>query len=618
MKEIFSFLKIQTINEPSIVDSFIVTAFVKLNKVSVINNILVSSYIINESSSSYERYLNFEKIVKSVLKEFTLEHLCQLFEFVISPSDRVISGAIYTPLYIREYIIQSVIKDEDVNHKTFADISCGCGGFLLVVANMLKQTNEISFGDIYENYLFGVDIKNYSVERTKIVLSLNALFHNEDIESYNFNIYIADALSFKWSDVIDSFTGFDFIVGNPPYVSAKNLDESSKTFLKEWSVANLGNTDLYIPFFQIAISNLNKSGSMGYITMNSFFKSLNARSLRQYFQELKLDFSIVDFGYEQLFKSKNTYTCICIISNSRKNYIKYRSLKPESLGKSTANLDFEKVYYSKLDFKSGWNLKNHDLIQKIERTGTPFGEIYTTRHGIATLKNDVYIFKPIKEDNEYYYFVDSDGYEVCIEKGICRDIYNTNKLSSIQDPKKLVEKVIFPYIYKENTAILITEDSLYRNFPKTYEYLVSKKDILSKRDKGKGIYPNWYAYGRSQSLANNKYKLFFPKYSNTNSFFIINSDEQTKFYNGQALIGKSIRDLDLAKIIMQSRIFWFYLSSTSKPYSSGYYSMNGNYIKHFGVYDFTEEDIKYLLKERDQLLINGFIEDKYGIDLPDL
>lgn len=617
MKEIFDFLKVQTISEPSIVDSFIVTAFIRLNKVSVIHNNLILKYIVDESSLFNQHYLEFEKVVNSTLEEFTLEHLCQLFEFVISPSDRVVSGAIYTPLYIREYIVQSVIQDKDINNKTFADIACGCGGFLLVVANTLKQSKALSFRNIYENYLFGVDIKDYSIERTKIVLSLNALYYDEDIENYSFNLHIADALSFKWSSVIDGFEGFDFVVGNPPYVSAKNLDESSKSYLKKWTVANLGNTDLYIPFFQIAISNLKLGGTMGYITMNSFFKSLNARLLRQYFQELKLDFSIIDFGYEQLFKSKNTYTCICIINNTNKSYISYKSVKSTGLGNSTENLEFEKVYYKKLDFKSGWNLKNHELIQKIEGTGTPFGEIYATRHGIATLKNDVYIFKPFKEDDEYYYFIDSNEQEFCIEKGICRDIYNTNKLSSIQDPKDLVEKVIFPYLNEENITTLLDEKYLSSKFPKTYEYLVSKKDILAKRDKGKGNYPNWYAYGRSQSLANCKYKLFFPKYSNTNSFFLINSDEQAKFYNGQALIGKSIRDLKLAKVIMQSRMFWFYLSSTSKPYSSGYYSMNGNYIKHFGVYDFTEEDIKYLLKEKDQLLIDRFIEDKYGINLSD-
>ena len=615
MKEIFNFLKAQTIYEPSIVDSFIVTAFMNINKISVIHNSLILSHVINEINPSHERYLEFEKVILKNLESFTLEHLCQLFEFVISPSDRIVSGAIYTPLYIREYIVNSVIKNKDVINKTFADISCGCGGFLLVVANTIRQNNNLSFKDIYENSLYGVDIKDYSIERTKIVLSLNSLFHGEDIEKYDFNLYIADALSFEWSNVISNFEGFDFIVGNPPYVSAKNLDENSKVYLQKWSVADLGNTDLYIPFFQIAISNLKVDGLMGYITMNSFFKSLNARYLRKYFQELHLNFSIIDFGYEQLFKSKNTYTCICIINYSNQNYINYTYIQPKYLGRSSASLDFEKVYYNNLNSKSGWNLRNHNLIQKIEMTGTPFGEVYTTRHGIATLKNDIYIFKPLKEDKDYYYFMDSKEQEVCIEKAVCRDIYNTNKLSSIQDPKKLVEKIIFPYLNQGDTATLIAEDSLSSKFPKTYEYLVSKKFILSKRDKGKGIYPSWYAYGRTQSLANIKYKLFFPKYSNTNSFFIINSDESTKFYNGQALIGKSIRDLKFARVIMQSRIFWFYLSSTSKPYSSGYYSMNGNYIKYFGIYNFTEEDIKYLLEEKDQILIDEFIESKYGIDL---
>lgn len=615
MKEIFNFLKAQTLSEPSIVDSFIVTAFVRLNHISVINNSLVLSYIIGELSSSYERYLKFEKVIESVLEEFTLEHLCQLFEFVISPSDRVVSGAIYTPLYIREYIVDTVIDNEEIVGKSFADISCGCGGFLLVVANTLREKHNLSFKNIYEKSLFGIDIKDYSIERTKIVLSLNALSHSEDLKNYDFNLYVSDALIFDWSSVSKDFKGFDFVIGNPPYVCARNLDESSKAHLKSWSVANSGNTDLYIPFFQIAISNLKKSGVMGYITMNSFFKSLNARFLREYFQELKLDFRIIDFGYEQVFKSKNTYTCICIIKNSVRESIGYASVKPKYLSETINDIKFENIYYDNLDHKSGWNLNNHELIQKIERTGTSLGDLYTTRHGIATLKNDVYIFRPFKEDNDFFYFFDYMNEEIRIEKDICRDVYNTNKLSSIQDPKDLVEKIIFPYSNNSSSNTIISEENFSNNFPKAYEYLNSKKKVLSERDKGKGSYSEWYAYGRTQSLANLKYKLFFPKYSNTNSFFIINDDESAKFYNGQALIGKSLRDLKIAKIIMQSRIFWFYISSTSKPYSSGYYSMNGNYIKHFGVYNFTEEDIKYLLKEKSQLLIDEFIEDKYGVDL---
>ena len=86
------------------------------------------------------------------------------------------------------------------------------------------------------------------------------------------------------------------IVGNPPYVRYRNLNEETKVLLKNWDTCNIGLTDLYIPFFQIGIENLKSNGILGYITMNTFFKSLNVRLLRKYFQEKKLEFDIIDFG----------------------------------------------------------------------------------------------------------------------------------------------------------------------------------------------------------------------------------------------------------------------------------------------------------------------------------
>jgi adenine-specific DNA-methyltransferase len=70
-----------------------------------------------------------------------------------------------------------------------------------------------------------------------------------------------------------------------------------------------------------------------------------------------------------------------------------------------------------------------------------FGDLYKTRHGIATLKNDIYIFNPVKEDKDYYYLQNGSLYQ--IEKGICKDIVNTNKLSRAVSINKLKEKVIF-------------------------------------------------------------------------------------------------------------------------------------------------------------------------------
>jgi hypothetical protein len=63
-------------------------------------------------------------------------------------------------------------------------------------------------------------------------------------------------------------------------------------------------------------------------------------------------------------------------------------------------------------------------------------------------------------------------------------------------------------------------------------------------------------------------------------------------------------------------LFWFYLKKTSKPYTSGYISMSKNYIRNFGIYSFSQEDINYILKEDKQEKLNIFFEKKYNVEIP--
>ncbi len=71
----------------------------------------------------------------------------------------------------------------------------------------------------------------------------------------------------------------------------------------------------------------------------------------------------------------------------------------------------------------------------------------------------------------------------------------------------------------------------------------------------------------------------------------------------------------LIKKILESRLFWYYIKTTSKPYSSEYYSLNGTYIKNFGIPDFTEDDIDFLINEPNQNIIDAFLEDYYDVQL---
>lgn len=611
MKNIFKYLK-QNSTNPIDVDRLIISAFLKKNNIIILQNIFIKSYIIQEANEiEYKQLNHFISELDKEIIEFNIENLIQLFEFVISPADRIINGAIYTPIEIRDFIISNTLgkKRRTIGNLKIADISCGCGGFLYSAAKYIKKETLKSYFEIFKENIYGVDIQYYSITRTKILLSLLAIIEGEDCLEFDFNLFDKDSLSFNWKENIQDFQGFDIIVGNPPYVRLKNLNEDTKLLLKNWEVCDTGLTDLYIPFFQIGIDNLAKNGILGYITMNSFFKSLNGRALRSYFNKKSLGFKIIDFGSDQIFKSKNTYTCICLIENKHSKFINYVAITGSELKNKKT---FSKVYYQDLDSKKGWNLQNHKIITKIEAIGKPFGEIYKTRHGIATLKNEIFIFDPVAEDKDYYYLQNGSLYP--IEKGICREIVNSNKLSRVNVLSKLKEKVIFPYNDEVKPKLL--DEKIFKNkFPKAYEYLSKKRGILGERDKGKGKYENWFAFGRTQSLEKLQNKLFFPKISDKNPSCIINFDKNLLFYNGLAVIGNNEDELIIIKKLMESNLFWYYIKTTSKPYSAKYYSLNGNYINNFGIYTFSDDEKKFIINEENKSILDTFFEEKYNIRL---
>lgn len=610
-KEAFTYLKKYS-TDPKKVNQLIVSNFLISNSIEVVNNAFLKSYSITSVQDEFEQVADFLKIHQIL----SFEDLIEAFEFVISPQDKVITGAVYTPEPIRNFIIDQAFSTfENPRELKICDPACGCAGFLYSIAKKIKSLTNNSFAQIFESNLYGLDIQEYSVERSKLLLSLLAIHEGEDESTFNFNIFLGNALNFNWAQYINEFEGFDAILGNPPYVCSRNINDDSKLLLKNWSVCRTGHPDLYMPFFELGMANLKDGGILGYITVNSFFKSLNGRALREYFSANRFRLRILDFGNFQVFNSKSTYTCICTIQKSSSENIEY--LKAKNISPLQSNISYQKIDYSLLDNFNGWNLQEYALLNKIETAGPPLGKKFTTRNGIATLKNGIYIFSPLEiEDNKYFFLQNGKTYK--IEKEVCVDIINPNKFTKIDSVDLIRQKIIFPYFYEGENVRLIDEESFKTKYPETYNYLTDKRPLLDKRDKGNGNYENWFAYGRNQSLEKYDNKLFFPHIANTTPNFVLSKQSDLLFYNGLALVGKSEEELLLMSKLMSSRLFWYYISKSSKPYGSGYYSFSKNYIKRFGIYPFDKKEIAFLLKEKNQKKINAFIEERYDIDLSDI
>lgn len=609
-QELFKYLRSNFPQKPELIDRLIVSAYLERNGFLVGKNKLLKHYKIIEADSDFDDLKKLLSILDNLKIDLSFENLIQVFEFVISPADRVITGAVYTPLEIREYIVDQVIANKDLSSVRIADFACGCGGFLLTVAKKLKEQTGKTYKEIFKENIYGLDIQTYAVNRSKLLLSLLAISEGEKPLNFQFNFYRGNALNFQWSDLIVNYKGFDIVLGNPPYVCSRNIDKESKQYISNWKVSSSGHPDLYIPFFQIGVENLKKNGTLGYITMNTFFKSVNGRALRQYFEEEELTLRILDFGSNQIFQSKSTYTCICIIKKDDSEVIKYAKVNPASLNEG---VNYEKIYWTKLNHKNGWNLQQIDLLNKIEKIGTPFGELYRTRNGIATLKNHIYIFDPIDEDDDYFYL--QNGSIFPVEKGICKDIINPNKLTQIEDIDELKKKVIFPYVFDEDDPVILGEEEFRDQFPLAFSYLEAKRSVLATRDKGKGIYDSWYAYGRNQCLEKYPNKLFFPHITATVPNYAVSADEELLFYNGIAVVSEDIVELQFLQKLMSSNLFWFYIRHSSKPYGAGYFSLSRNYIKNFGIYDFSQEQKEFICNERNSIVLNEFIESIYGIEL---
>lgn len=605
-KEAFVFLRSYSY-VPEKINRLIVSSFLHGHGIRAVKNVHLNGLLILETDDDFKELTNFLEIQS--LSSF--EQLIELFEFVVSPENKIVNGAIYTPKYIREYIVERSFGTSltNLNEVSICDPACGCAGFLFTVSKYLKKQTTKTYKEIFATQIFGLDIEEYSVERSKLLLTLLAVSEGEDEESFDFNFHTGNALNFNWGEHLPEHEGFDIIVGNPPYVCSRNMDQESLDLMDKWVVAQSGHPDLYIPFFQIGYENLKPNGVLGLITVNTFIRSINGRSLREYFSNHEVDLTIINFGGEQVFRNRSTYTCICFLQNTGGGVVRYTRTLSTELDDLTAT-DFIDFQYSNLQNHDGWSLvdsvEQTAYINQIESIGQPLKRKHVTRNGIATLKNDVYKFFPVNESEEYYTLITKSGAEYKIEKGICRDIVNPNKVRSIEEIDLNSEKIIFPYQRLDGQTLILEEAVFIDQYPNTYNYLSDFREVLSKRDKGKKVYERWYAYGRRQSLDINAYKLFFPHLSERPSF-TISEDLDLLFYSGIAIVSDTLRELQVLKRIMESDVFFDYIKSITKDYSSGYISMSKNYIKNFGIPDLTEEEGEELLhSENPEELIRFF------------
>ena len=490
-----------------------------------------------------------------------------------SYSQEKLFGQVYTPNFIVCKILDDIgYNSPEILGKSIIDPACGDGRFL---SEIVKRIIEISpENELVKNLkcVYGWDIDNVAVENC--TANLNNLIKEKNID-VQWNISITD--STKKHERRDIFATndtqkFDFIVGNPPYIRIQHLDLEQRTYIQNnYEFCKSGSTDIYIAFYELCISLLSENGVCGLITPNTFLFTETARPLRQYFASHKNLLQITNYGDIQLFDNATTYSAITIFNKKRNANFQFQ--------KALTEQTFEEKTFEFSELKEPfWQLTTENT-EKIK--GKKLKEICNIHVGITTLCDSAYIFS-IEELDENYVFANTKFQgKIKIEKSILKPIVKGSKLKHSEE--KIKEYVLFPYRQLNGKHVIISERELKENYPFAYDYLLSVKPELDKRDNGIPNAVAWYAFGRSQGLDTSFGEKIIFSPMNDKPNFVYYSNPECTFYSGYCI--KKINGFSIEKLMSQlnSDRMDKFVSMSSRDFRGGWKAYNKKIIENFEI-----------------------------------
>ena len=203
-------------------------------------------------------------------------------------------GQFFTSNRITKYIINEMNLDE---RKTIADISSGDGAFLIECYDHLEEL-KISPKKILEN-IYGIEITSNQLKKAKKNLETKSIKNKNIIEK---NLILKDTISSSSDEILSNFpkiskqSGFDVIVGNPPYRTI----ESSKNIKSDpvFSDITKGQINMATLMIGRAYSMLKDNGKLGLLLPKSILRVTSYEKLRNFISsKFKIE-QLIDVGIE--------------------------------------------------------------------------------------------------------------------------------------------------------------------------------------------------------------------------------------------------------------------------------------------------------------------------------
>ena len=462
-----------------------------------------------------------------------------------------------TPQKYVQQMLDYVDYSKKLYGKKVLENSCGEGNILLEVVKRYIESakSEKHSAEEIKNGL-NKDIEAYEIDKEcieKCKNRLNKLAASYGIEGIEWNIKNNDFLK---EDVQNRY---DFIIGNPPYITYHDMDDSQREFLKKsFSTCNNGRFDYCYAFIEASLKTLKNRGKMVYLVPCSIMTNKFAGDLRVKLSKYITE--IYDYRTIKIFSQALTSSVIIVCENlTNKSDLKYHLVKENTI--------FEIERKKLTDAK--WSVTRDD-----NNIGVKFSDFFEVKNSVATLLNEAFIFKEYERRDDYYII---DEYK--IEEELVKDDASIKRLSRGENSYK----IIFPYRIEDGKRKDYSENEFEDRFPGAVRYLKQFKDKLKKRKKDKNTL--WFQYGRSQAITSvTGNKLIIPMVI-TKEVHVYEVGENAVPYAGYFIKCRENSRLGLqdAKKILESKDFYDYVKICGTPTTATSYRISVNDIKKYKI-----------------------------------
>lgn len=193
---------------------------------------------------------------------------------------------------------------------------------------------------------------------------------------------------FEFPEVLDKdgdFVGFDVVIGNPPYVFAReHFTAQEKSFFVSQYKLSAYQLNLYILFLERSNQILKKNGQFSFIVPNNWLTINSAKGVREFILNHS-DIGIVNFT-AKVFDEANVDTAILTYNKSDQNPIVHlyesSGIDGMNLIKTTETLFFQNKTDAIINIEAFKNSGVYDIMDKIEANALPLKEVADVKAGL--------------------------------------------------------------------------------------------------------------------------------------------------------------------------------------------------------------------------------------------